>query len=37
MLPISNENKKIDYTYMEEFMKKKFFNCKDCLSAIASV
>ena len=36
MLPI-DENDEINYMYMEEFMKKKFFNCKDCLNAIAGV
>ena len=37
MLPINIENGKIDYSYMEEYMKKKFLDCKDCLSAIATV
>lgn len=37
MLPINNENGEIDYTYMEEFMKKKFFECKECLTSIVAV
>lgn len=37
MLPINNKSGKIDYTYMEEFMKNKFFECKECFTSIVAV
>ncbi len=37
MLPVNEETGKIDFVYMEEFMEKRFFECKECLDSIVAV